>query len=48
VAVEIEGSEASVAQMLDWLGSGPRFADVESVSVSELLPTGESGFRISS
>ncbi|MCU1443470.1 MAG: acylphosphatase [Cryobacterium sp.] len=46
VEVEIEGDDASVARMLDWLRSGPRFADVRSVEVSDRTVTGEAGFDI--
>ncbi|MHB1173020.1 MAG: acylphosphatase [Lacisediminihabitans sp.] len=46
VEVELEGGEASVAQMLDWLASGPSWATVESVQVTDLASTGDTEFRI--
>ena len=46
VEAEIEGDEASVRTMLDWLAQGPPGAVVGSTEVSEVEPTGERGFRI--
>ena len=46
VEAEIEGDEASVHAMLDWLAQGPPGAVVRSTEVSEVEPTGERGFRI--
>ena len=46
VEAEIEGDEASVRAMLDWLAQGPPGAVVRSTEVSEVEPTGERGFRI--
>ena len=46
VEAEIEGDEASVREMLDWLAQGPPGAVVRSADVSEVEPTGERGFRI--
>ncbi|WP_441790073.1 acylphosphatase [Leifsonia sp. YAF41] len=46
VDVVVEGDAAPVAAMLDWLAVGPPGARVESVEVSELTPTGLSGFMI--
>ena len=46
VGAEIEGDEASVRAMLDWLAQGPPGAVVRSTDVSEVEPTGERGFRI--
>ena len=46
VEAEIEGDEASVRAMLDWLAQGPPGAVVRSTDVSEVEPTGERGFRI--
>jgi acylphosphatase len=46
VEVEIEGDAASVERMLAWLAHGPRFAEVEAVDVSDVPPSGETGFRI--
>lgn len=46
VEAEIEGDEASVTAMLDWLAVGPRGAIVARTEVSELEPTGEGEFRV--
>lgn len=46
VEVEVEGDEASVDRMVDWLSHGPRFARVTSLDVSDVPPTGEGGFRV--
>ncbi|KRC59381.1 acylphosphatase [Agromyces sp. Root81] len=46
VEAEIEGVEASVGAMLDWLATGPPDAIVERTDVSACEPTGEHGFRI--
>lgn len=46
VEVEVEGDEATVARMLAWLESGPTWADVTSVDVTDLEPTGQTDFRI--
>lgn len=46
VEVEVEGDEASVTRMLDWLRRGPRFAKVDSVDVSDVPATGDRRFDI--
>ncbi|KQZ11001.1 acylphosphatase [Agromyces fucosus] len=46
VEAEVEGDEASVAAMLDWLATGPRGAVVERTDVAVREPTGQPGFRI--
>lgn len=46
VEAEIEGSDAAVAAMLEWLGAGPAWARVTAVDVDDLSPLGEAGFRI--
>ncbi|WP_139418123.1 acylphosphatase [Agromyces laixinhei] len=46
VEAEVEGEEASVAAMLDWLATGPPGAIVERTDVSAREPSGERGFRI--
>ena len=46
VSIDIEGDEASVRTMLDWLALGPPGAVVRGTEVSEVEPTGERGFRI--
>ena len=46
VEAEVEGDEASVQAMLDWLAEGPRGALVQRTEVSEAEPAGDRGFRI--
>ena len=46
VEAEIEGDEASVQAMLDWLAEGPPGALVQGTEVAEVEPAGERGFRI--
>jgi acylphosphatase len=46
VEAEIEGDEASVAAMLDWLAVGPPGAVVERTDVAERVPDGMPGFHI--
>jgi acylphosphatase len=46
VEAELEGSEAAVQRMLDWLHHGPRHARVEAVEVTDVDPTGERRFLI--
>ncbi|MDJ0376392.1 acylphosphatase [Cryobacterium sp. PH31-L1] len=46
VELEIEGREASVSRMLLWLETGPRYAVVTAVEVSDVAVTGESQFQI--
>ena len=46
VELEIEGREASVSRMLRWLETGPRYAVVTALEVSDLACTGESIFQI--
>ena len=46
VDAEIEGDEASVQAMLDWLAAGPRGARVDRLDVAEGADVGERGFRI--
>ncbi len=46
VEAEVEGDEASVQAMLDWLSVGPPGAFVRSTEVFEADPTGERGFRV--
>lgn len=53
VEAEVEGDDAAVGRMLDWLASGPTWARVTSVDVTTIsmggrLPDGESGFVIGS
>jgi acylphosphatase len=46
VEAEIEGDEASIAALLEWFAHGPRGAIVERTDVSELDPTGDRAFRV--
>jgi acylphosphatase len=46
VEAELEGSEAAVQRMLDWLHHGPRHARVEAVEVTDVDPTGDPRFLI--
>ena len=46
VEVEIEGAEESVVRMLDWLGSGPAWARVDSLDTREIEDRGETEFDI--
>lgn len=48
VEAEIEGDEASVAALLEWFEQGPPGAIVERTDVSELEPTGDVGFGVTS
>ncbi|HZK51544.1 MAG TPA: acylphosphatase, partial [Actinomycetota bacterium] len=40
------GEPAAVEAVLEWCRSGPSYADVESVEVTEERPEGLEGFRI--
>ena len=44
VRVEIEGDDLD--PMLDWLRSGPRYAEVTALDVSDAPETGIAGFRV--
>ena len=46
VEVILEGKPSSVEEVLEWCRSGPSYADVTSVEVSEEEPQGLDGFRI--
>lgn len=46
VEAEIEGGEASVAAMLDWLTAGPPGSVVERTDVTALRPLDERAFRV--
>ncbi|GAB3030673.1 acylphosphatase [Parafrigoribacterium mesophilum] len=46
VEVEVQGPVDRVSQLLSWLESGPRWATVDAVEVSELTPTGDAGFEL--
>lgn len=44
--VEVEGDEAAVSSMIEWLRQGPPAARVESVDVTDLEPTGATTFEV--
>jgi acylphosphatase len=46
VELEIEGRVASVSSMLHWLETGPRYAVVTALEVSDITTTGGSDFQI--
>jgi acylphosphatase len=46
VEVEVEGPSDRVSELLAWLQSGPRWATVTAVEVSDLTPTGSAGFEL--
>ncbi len=46
VRARVEGPPGAVAAMVDWLGTGPRHADVERLDVEEVAPDGTPGFRV--
>lgn len=46
VEVEVEGDEAAVERMLEWLRAGPEHAVVAGVEVTEVPPAGDDGFEI--
>ncbi len=49
VEAEAEGPDAAVDALVAWCGEGPPLAEVTSVEVEELAPTGvEEGFRVRS
>ena len=43
---EVEGEDAAVEAVLDWMREGPRGGDVTGVEVAELSPTGGTGFEV--
>ena len=46
VEVQVEGPEASVNAMIEWLRHGPPSAQVDTLHVEELPDRGDDGFRI--
>lgn len=46
VEVEVEADERTVERMIDWLKSGPTWANVASVDVADREPTGDRTFSI--
>lgn len=46
VEAVFEGADADVAAMVEWMGHGPRRADVTTVNVTEERPDGLVGFVV--
>lgn len=46
VEAEIEGADAAVTAMVEWLSHGPPGSRVDSVDTQVLEPTGQPGFGI--
>lgn len=46
VEIEAEGPEDSLDEFVEWVRTGPRFARVESLDVTEVETAGEHGFRV--
>jgi acylphosphatase len=46
VAAHLEGDDAAVDAMVDWLRQGPSYASVRDVAVTEAQPTGADSFGI--
>lgn len=45
VEAEVEGPGDGVDEMVAWLGHGPESATVSDIVVTEIAPTGGTGFR---
>ncbi|WEO76505.1 acylphosphatase [Cryobacterium sp. SO2] len=46
VEAEFEGTDDALDRMLTWLHTGPRFANVQSVQVTDLAELGEAAFSV--
>lgn len=46
VEIEAEGPRTAVESLLRWARSGPPRAQVAGMTVEDLPPTGEAGFRV--
>lgn len=46
VVAEVEGDEAKVTAMCEWLANGPRGAMVTNVETTDVDPVGERGFDV--
>jgi acylphosphatase len=46
VEAEIEGDDTAVGRMVEWLRSGPTWATVSSVEVTDVATTGDSEFLV--
>lgn len=46
VEAEVEGTATQVDEMLAWMASGPRGAQVRASRVTDAEPTGQTGFDV--
>lgn len=46
VEAEVEGTDDQVDEVLAWMARGPRWARVREARVTDLTPTGGSGFEV--
>ncbi|MFB8385632.1 acylphosphatase [Microbacterium sp. NPDC055910] len=46
VEAEVEGEDAQVDDVLEWMAEGPPGSRVESATVTESAPTGATGFEV--
>ena len=46
VAAHLEGDDEAVAAMVEWCSSGPSYASVRDVAVTEARPSGVESFAI--
>ena len=46
VEAHVEGAPDAVAELVRWCRSGPRHADVDDVSVTDVEPAGFDGFAV--
>jgi acylphosphatase len=46
VEAELEGAPTAVDSVIEWARSGPSFATVTRIEVTDARPAGERGFRI--
>lgn len=46
VEAEVEGAEAQVDEVLAWMAQGPPGSRVDAATVSEIAPTGGTGFDV--
>lgn len=46
VEAELEGEQAAVEVVLAWMEEGPALAVVTGVEVTDLTPSGETGFEV--
>jgi acylphosphatase len=46
VEAELEGEQAAVDELVEWMRSGPPLAEVTDVEVTSAKPTGDAGFVV--